>query len=32
MTIADVFAHEGLDLHKRITEQVFGLWVIDKED
>ena len=32
MTIADVFGHEGLALHKRITEQVFHLWVIDKED
>ena len=32
MTIADVFAHEGLELHQRIISQVFHLWVIDEED
>jgi hypothetical protein len=32
MTIADAFAHEGPELHKQITEQVFNLCVIDKED
>ena len=32
MTMADVFGSQGRELHSRITEQVFSLWVIDKED
>jgi protocatechuate 3,4-dioxygenase beta subunit len=32
MAIADVIGHEGAELHGRITEQVFHLWAIDKED
>ena len=32
MIFADVFAHGGEQLGKRITREVFHRWVIDKED